>query len=214
MSAAATPPSSLAGKGPGSSRQKLWWLLVPVAGYFLLAHALPKLVPTLAVYTDYYWPRRYGLLAHDVFGLLATLLGPLQFQRWVRVAHPRVHRTLGKVYLGCVLAAALTALYLALTSGIGDLYMLGLAVAAFLWIGTGYEAWRHARARDFVLHREWMVRNYVVTFFFVLFFGLLDLTTWLGIGTFEGMATVGAWACWLVPLFVTEFLVRRGGVAV
>ncbi len=194
--------------------EKWWWLLVPVTGYFLVTHALPKLVPTIEVYTAYYWPRRWGLLAHTVAGLFATLLGPLQFVRWLRIAYPRVHRTSGKLYLGCVLVAALSSLYLAITSGVNDAYMFGLSVAAFLWMGTGYEAWRNARAREFVLHREWMVRNYVLTFFFILFFGVVDLLRWLGMGSSELVPTIGAWACWMVPLVCTEFFVRRGGVPV
>ena len=58
-----------------------------------------------------------------------------------------------------------------------------------------------------------MIRNYVITFFFITFFFIFDVTQALGIGTFEGVASVGAWACWLIPLTVAEFVLRKRRVA-
>ena len=54
-------------------------LLLPLGAWFLAKHALPRLEMTEAVYGEYYWSRRFWLLAHTAGGLLATLLGPLQF---------------------------------------------------------------------------------------------------------------------------------------
>jgi uncharacterized membrane protein len=183
-------------------------LLALAGAYFLAVHAFPKLFMTEAVYTDYYWPRRYWLIVHVVAGLGATLLGPLQFFRKLRSKQPALHRILGRTYLIAVLLAATSALALAVTTTINAVYSAGLCVAATSWISSGLFALQRARQRQFPSHREWMVRNYVITFFFIVFFGVFDLLTALKIGTFESNVGWLAWACWIVPLVASEAMLR------
>ena len=108
-----------------------------------------------------------------------------------------------------VLLAAPCAIYLALTSDVSTMYTAGLIVVASLWIASGARAYWLIRRRRIAEHREWVIRNYVITFFFITFFFIFDVTQALGIGTFEGVASVGAWACWLIPLAVAEFVLRN-----
>jgi hypothetical protein len=74
------------------------------------------------------------------------------------------------------------------------------------------------RSRNFVQHREWMVKSFVVTCGFTSF-RLLDK---LLIEKFHVDGAVAsdlmAWACWSVPLLITEVIlqankIRRGNVA-
>jgi hypothetical protein len=185
-----------------------------VATYFLVVHAFPKLVVSEAVYGEYYWGRRYWLLLHVVFGLVATVAGPFQFSAALRRSRPRVHRIIGRAYLVSVFVSAMMALYLAATSAITPVYTAGLCVVAGVWIATGAVALAHALRRTFTAHREWMVRNYVVTFFFILFFAYFDLFTLLKIGSMEQLASIGVWLCWVLPLGVTEVLLHRRRVRV
>jgi uncharacterized membrane protein len=190
-------------------------LIAPIAAYFLIQHALPRLHMTEAAYTEYYWPRRLWLLTHTVAGLLATLLGPLQFIQPLRVRYPAMHRFTGKVYLTAVLVAATSALWLAATVKLGDAYpwtshsyQAGLVVGAGLWLLTGAKAYFAIRRRDIARHRAWMIRNYTVTFFFITFFAAFDLglyVGWTGV-----MAVTGplVFACLLLPLAIVEVALR------
>lgn len=183
-------------------------LLVPLAAYFLLQHALPRLQMTEAAYGEYYWSRRFWLLAHTVAGLLATLLGPLQFSRALRTRHPRLHRFTGKVYLLSVATAATCAFVLAATSQISLSYEWGLILGASLWLVTGGLAYAAIRRREVARHRAWMVRNYTITFFFIVFFAAYDLAQfagWTDIVAYAGPLVLGSL---LVPLACVEFVLR------
>jgi uncharacterized membrane protein len=191
----------------------LAWLLVPLGAYFLLRHALPRLDMTEASYGEYYWPRRFWLLAHTVAGLLATVLGPLQFSRALRARRPGVHRMTGQVYLVAVLTAALCAYVLAATSQISASYEWGLILGASLWLATGWLAYSAIKARQVPRHRAWMVRNYTVTFFFIVFFVAYDLAQWAGwqdVTAYAGPLVLG---CLLLPLAVVEVALRARGIA-
>ena len=184
-------------------------LLVPVGLYFLIQHAFPRLEMTPEAYGEYYWSRRFWLLAHTVGGLAATLIGPLQFMAALRKRKPALHRLLGKVYLVSVGFAAGCAYVLAFTSRISASYEWGLVLGASLWLASGTLAYLAIRQRRIERHRAWMVRNYTVTFFFIAFFAALDLLYalgWTAIETYAGPLVI---VCLLVPLAIVELLLRR-----
>jgi hypothetical protein len=58
------------------------------------------------------------------------------------------------------------------------------------------------KARRFEIHKEWMIRSYVVTFGFVSFRLIDELNIFAGLGT-ERYATT-AWLCWTIPLLFAE----------
>lgn len=201
----------------GITARSLALLLVPIGAYFLLQHALPRLGMTEASYTEYYWPRRFWLFSHTVAGLLATLLGPVQFIRGLRARHPALHRLTGRVYLTSVLIGAICALALAATVTIGETYpwasrsyQAGLVLGAGLWLLTAAIAFTAIRRRQVARHRAWMLRNYTVTFFFITFFAALDLAQyagWDGVMAFTGPLV---FVCLLLPLAITELTLRSG----
>ncbi|MEU7615335.1 DUF2306 domain-containing protein [Micromonospora rifamycinica] len=103
------------------------------------------------------------LVAHIFTAAVAIVLGPLQFMSKVR-ARRTLHRTIGRVYLlAGVLPSAVTAIPVALWSG-RIVTQIGLVTAATLWLITGGLAYRAVRRRDFIGHRDWMMRNYALTF--------------------------------------------------
>jgi uncharacterized membrane protein len=186
-------------------------LLVVIAVYFLSKHAFPRLLLTEAAYGEYYWPRRFWLFAHTLAGLVATLLGPLQFIRRLREKRPALHRATGKVYLIAVLVAASCSLVLAVTSQISALYEWGLVLGASLWLATGALAYAAARQGRFSQHRAWMVRNYTVTFFFITFFVAFDIAQAAGATDITVLAGPLVVACLILPLLVVETVLRRKG---
>lgn len=189
---------------------RLFYLaLVPIGLYFLVAHAFPRLSVTEAGYGDYYWHRRHWLLAHVVFGLVATLLGPLQFMSAIRRAQPALHRWTGRIYLASVALSAGAALYLASTSAVTTAYTAGLLTVASLWLVTGWLAYDRARHGRFADHRRWMIRNYTITFFFILFFAFYDALLLAEVAGWETVASVGVWICWILPLTAVEVWLRR-----
>jgi uncharacterized membrane protein len=189
----------------------LWLVMAGLGAVFVAKHALPKLSITQAEYTDFYWDRRYWLFAHLCGGLLALLIGPLQFvARW-RQRQPVLHRWIGRIYLVAIMFAAVTAGWLAWTSPVPQpLYVAGLYLVALLWLVTGWRGWSLIRRRAVLQHREWMIRNYAVTFFFVVFFGVYDAMMALGWPEdgWDMAATWGVWIGIILPLALAEAIIR------
>jgi hypothetical protein len=108
---------------------------------------------------------RYGLLTmHAGLATTALVIGPLQFFAAIRTRHPRGHRRIGTTYVICCLGAGAAGLPLALGSTEGPVATAGFGALALVWIAATANAWRLARARDFVRHRRWMIRSFALTF--------------------------------------------------
>ena len=100
-------------------------------------------------------------LVHILPGLLFMLLAPLQFVPAIRARVPRLHRWIGRTVLSLALVIGSSALVMSFRMAIGGLNEIAATVLfdlLFLFcLARGYGA---ARRRDFVAHREWMIRMF------------------------------------------------------
>jgi uncharacterized membrane protein len=118
---------------------------------------------------DPYWSRRGWLLFHVSGGALALLVGPWQFWTGLRRAMPSVHRWTGRLFLVGVTMGVTSAAYLAGTTTFGWAFGIGLSALTLAWAGTTATALYAIRKGAVSVHKEWMIRAYVVTFAFVTF---------------------------------------------
>ena len=165
-------------------------------------------------YYDYFWPWRYALWAHLAGGLTALLVGPIQLWLGLTRQRPRLHRFLGRIYLGAALVGLSGASYLIAkelpTDWVFAGGLLGLACAWTLTTGMGYLAIRRRRIEQ---HQEWMIRSYVVASAFVFFRVFVDVLHAFGVHSPKGAQTaeelkLAAWFCWSIPLLLTEALIQ------
>ncbi len=163
--------------------QILFWGIIPVAAAGLAVTLLVK-AAILAVTLGDGFPMKIlhankdvpGLFAlHILTGCVALLIGPWQLSAFLRGLYPRLHRGLGRSYVGLVMLSAGASLFLAPrldTFGTGYLRIL----SAVLWVTftvLGVVAIRNIRI---AAHRRWMMRSYAFTFM-----GLtLLLYAWIG----------------------------------
>jgi hypothetical protein len=202
---------------PGGRR----WLLAVVAPAVGVVLVSPYLLLDRAdSRIDVTGEAHYAVLVAHIFpAFIALVLGPLQFVPAVR-ARRRAHRAIGRVYLlAGVLPAALAAVPVALLSG-RLLTQAGLTAAAVLWLITGFCAYRAVRRSDYARHREWMMRNYALTFLAVTSRALVPLLllaeipfTHTGPGSMgdraRSLIPLGQTLGWLVNLDAAEILIRR-----
>jgi hypothetical protein len=183
-----------------------------IAAYFVLTHVPRYFVWSEASYGAYFWPRAGFLFPHVLGGLLALVVGPFQFWARIRNGYPKVHRIGGRIYLVSVLIGAVAGMAMAVTSSRGLAYGSGLFGLAVAWLLTSGMAFVSIRKRNFIQHKQWMVRSYVVTFAFVTFRVIAYLMIYLlGIGQIgQGTDRLGltSWACWAVPLLLTELVIQ------
>ena len=206
---------------PGRA-QRRWLLMAAPAVVVALAVAGPY-----ATFSSSRIPLNRSVPLHIVFLSLhglsagtALLVGPLQFVRRIRAEHPRVHRTVGKIYLHAVLIGGIMALVSAVVSKSGWSAQVGFVILAAFWFYTGFQALRSVLVAEHAAHRIWMIRNYSATFAAVLLRVILAIETSLfplvGIRlNFAAAYDVSVWGSITISILVAElFIVQRSIYAV
>ena len=149
------------------------------------------------------------LMVHIVASMLAILIGPFQFLPGIRKGRfLKFHRWLGRTYLLSVLFGGLGGLYMAQLAYGGTISRLGFSVLACLWLYTGLRAYKHIRNREIAQHRQWMIRNYALTFAGVMLRVWVPLSSVAGIDFLMAYRTI-AWLCWIPDLIVAQWIISR-----
>lgn len=184
----------------------LAWSGIVVAGLLFIFKYVLFYYHYDAASFDPYWPRRGWLFLHMNGGALALLTGPWQFWTGLRQRNIAIHRWTGRLYLVGVGAGIVGAVGLSLTTTFNWGVVNGIRALALAWFVTTAMAYYTIRKRLIPLHKEWMIRSYVVTFAFVTFRFLQDYTPLSRVRPEGDRDTTIAWACWVVPLAVTEMV--------
>jgi Predicted membrane protein (DUF2306) len=185
-----------------------WSLIIVINFYFIYNFPLNH-------FNYKSWIKPFGplLTTHIVFGMIAILIGPFQFFPSIRNKYPFIHRLTGRTYLLSITIAGIAATVLAINHNIivqnrivFGTGLLGLAAAWFVTSGMAFWA---IKKRNFVQHREWMVKSYVVTCGFTTFrIFAVTLNNYIQLDYGKEMSGIMAWACWSVPLLVTEVFLQ------
>ncbi len=145
---------------------------------------------------------------HVIGGILALILGPLQFIEAIRRNAMKIHRILGKGYVFNVGVSGICGFFIAFFAEGGLIGKSGFALMALVWLFTTFKAYASIIRKDIEEHRKWMTRSYAVTFAAVslrigLLLALFDLLT------FEEIYPALAWLSWLVNIVIAEYLIVR-----
>ncbi len=159
-----------------------------------------------AVSFDPYWPRRAWLFLHINGGALALLTGPFQFWTGLRRRNMTIHRWIGRLFLFGVAMGITGAVGLSVTTTYSWAFAVGLMGLASAWLVTASMAYYTIRKSLVELHRQWVVRAYVVTFAFVIFRIMSDYSPMNRLRPENDRDITIAWACWVLPLGITEMV--------
>ena len=186
------------------------WMLMMLLASLIALLSLRYFTLNQAVFTQPLgekFLRNLGMfLTHAFGGILALALGPWQFWAGLRNKHLQLHRWIGRLYLFGVLVGGIGGLYLATIAYSGLPTRIGFGMLGTLWLGTGAMAYQRIRQRDIERHREWMIRNYALTFAAVTLRLWLPLLMALGFNFLDSYITV-AWFCWVPNLLVAELFI-------
>ncbi|MFD2917382.1 DUF2306 domain-containing protein [Psychroserpens luteus] len=176
--------------------------------YYVITRAFPMLIPTEEVYGSYYFHRVFWVFPHIVLGIVATVIGPFQFIPAIRNNYLKTHRQLGRVYIISTVLAGISGMYMAATSDVNLPYAVGLFMLGVVWSTSSIMALISIKNKKVDLHKDWMIRSYVITFAFVTFRFVEDILRALEIGTNEEIMVLMSWACWAIPLFIAEIFLQ------
>lgn len=147
------------------------------------------------------------MYAHAASGSLMLFFGAAALYVGWTQRFFAVHRWLGGTYLLAGTFASLLALALAL---LAPHEPSSIAVAtntiAVVWLAFSAMAWRAVRNRRFKVHRDWMVRSYVVTWTFVFCRMAMQLPLFPGLGAEAVTATI--WISFITPVLACELVMQ------
>jgi uncharacterized membrane protein len=149
---------------------------------------------------------QWVLWVHVTTALPPLLIGMFGFVRPViqsSLLRP-LHRWLGTVYVFTIFASAITGFVLAMGNEHGWMAQSGFGMLAIAWFSTTWMAWIKARRKNFIQHREWMIRSYMIT---LAVLSVRLLPTPAGF-TFAEWYPWLTWLCWVPNLILAEVYVR------
>lgn len=216
--------ATLSGRTPAKSISRVITIILLaaasiVAARFIWHYAVPYFLHYDAKQFDYYWPRRLRLLTHISGGVIALTCGTLQLWTGLRQRAMNFHRWIGRVYLVGA-AIGITGAFLMAVYSTPRSFGVGLMALASAWIFTTAIAWAAILRGRVEMHKEWMLRSYLVAFAFVTFRVTTDLlpgvTKHLGSSPDDASTSV-AWLSWVLPLAIYEAILQlrklRGSAA-
>jgi uncharacterized membrane protein len=106
------------------------------------------------------WP----VYIHVIGATICLSLGPFQLSKGFRQQDLTRHRKLGYVYTSAMLVAVAGAVLLVAQTTSGMVAGSAFVVLGTLWLVTLARGIVSARAQQMDVHREWMIRNYCLTF--------------------------------------------------
>jgi uncharacterized membrane protein len=186
----------------------VWAAIITVAVGFVLKYVFHYYLHYDAASFNPYWPRRGWLLVHMTGGMVALLTAPWQFFTGLRRKFMNVHRYTGRIFLAGVTVGVIGATYMAITTTFGWAFGFGLLGLAAAWASTTGMAYYAIRKGLVEIHKEWMIRAYIVTFAFVTFRVFNDYGPTSHLQPANDRAITLTWACWVVPLFITELILQ------
>jgi uncharacterized membrane protein len=186
----------------GSRFKTILWVALGLTVLFVFITSELLLITDYPMYHAYRLQviaDRHLLIPHTLSGVLALLIGPLQFSSRFRQRHLKIHRVLGRIYVVSVFIGSFTGIALAA----GRPGLPGTSMQAAAWMVCTTAAFVTARNRQIVAHRQWMARSYAVTFTFVSS-RVLNLWPryWSHLG--DSFAAVGVIAFTLASLLIVE----------
>lgn len=191
---------------PSISKILLYFFAFGVAGYAVFAYGFLPLGSL--VHPDMkanFLAHSTGIYTHAFAAIVALTLGPFQFSPRLRQKYIHLHRWLGRTYLAVgVFVGGLSGLYMSQYAFGGVVAKLGFAALALCWLYTGLRAYLAVRHGDINTHRQWMVRNFSLTFAAVTLRLYLPASMVAGI-EFELAYPIIAWLCWLPNLAYAEW---------
>lgn len=158
----------------------------------------------------YFWGAYAGAFYVHLFAGPASLgLGTLLLSERLRRAAPAWHRRLGRMQVaGILLLLTPSGLWMAWYAATGAVAGVGLGALAVATAAGALLGWRAAVRRDFVAHRRWMERTYLLLASAVvirLIGGAAEVARWDAVWLYP----LAVWISWTAPLAAYEFMLRR-----
>lgn len=150
------------------------------------------------------------LFIHITTSIVALVIGPFTLSTKFRGKNINRHRIVGRIYMIGILLGGVSGLYLSFYAMGGLVAKLGFGLLSVFWLTSAYQALNKVKNKKIQDHRNWMIRNYSLTFAAVTLRIWLPLFVLLfGLEQFEVSYTIIAWLAWVPNLIIAELFIRQ-----
>ncbi|HFJ9470996.1 DUF2306 domain-containing protein [Bacillus paranthracis] len=200
--------------------RKIWYVFtcfaLLVSGYIVVQYSIMDgfqtgLVKAKLMYGSKLSEFWYSMLfTHITTSIVALVIGPFTLSTKFRERNINRHRIMGRIYMVGILLGGISGLYLSFYATGGLVAKLGFGLLSVFWLTSAYQALHRVKNKKMKEHRNWMIRNYALTF------AAVTLRIWLplfivlfGIEHFELSYAIIAWLAWVPNLIVAELFIRK-----
>lgn len=151
---------------------------------------------------------RYAFYIHVFLSILSLIAGFSQFSSLIIKKYKKLHRLMGYIYIiDVIFLAGPSALIMAFYAN-GDVWAkASFVLLSILWIVFTGISFQKVRNKDFVSHRNWMIRSYALTLSAIsLRLFALIIPAFIHMNAFEEYALI-AWLSWTLNLLAAEIVI-------
>jgi uncharacterized membrane protein len=206
---AAIAPESVTRRNSFQAKHAVW-VVFGLMSLFVLLTRDRTLLDSHSFLRQRYAAIPWLMLAHGIPGALALFLGLFQFSSRLRQRYPKVHRVMGRIYVGCVAISAPVAIAVGISLPIMTLLMANV-IQGLGWLTTTATALYCVRTGRIQQHREWMMRSYPFAMVFVVVRAILAIPAIARMGE-VGIATV-VWSVIATACFLPSFVIAWQALA-
>ncbi len=157
----------------------------------------------------HYQPFKWWLLPHGIAWACALLLGPMQFSYRLRRRYAKLHRVMGRIYVGGVFVAGPLGFYIQhFNERIGSPRSFAIAAGtqAVLWMITTGIALAFILKGKVEQHRQWMTRSFAVALIFLEVRVVIGVTGWENLGT--PAVETAVWGCIAFSILAADIVLQ------
>lgn len=184
----------------------LFLIAIATSAYVWVRIALPVLMledQAIGAHRAHLQP----VLVHALGGTIMLFAGAAALYIGSTRRYFRGHRWFGYTYLAGGSVGSLAALYLVFSRAHENVGInAATGTLAAVWLAVALMAYRAARNRRFDVHREWMIRSFVLTWTFVLC-RMVQSTPSMANVDGETVAAV-IWVAWVGPMVICELALQ------
>jgi len=154
-------------------------------------------------------PWRLAFFTHVFSSILVLFAGFTQFSKKLLIKQPRLHRSLGYIYvIDILMVTGPASLMMSFYANGGISSRIAFVMLAVLWLSFTGAALYMAIKKNFIAHRNFMIRSFALTL------SAITLRTWkvilaacTNIPPMDRYRII-AWLGWTLNLFIAELLIR------
>ena len=159
-------------------------------------------------------PWQFAFKVHVVASSFALIAGFTQFFRLFRSRYPQIHRLSGWLYIITILAFALpSGFILALSAAGGKATQISFILLSVLWGFSTVFALRAALKKQWLLHRDWMIRSFALSLSALSLrswkMALYELQPYFDWLTPVHIYQLESWLGWVVNLLIAELIIFK-----